>query len=141
MSHTHHEAAGAPVTQQPVPGSGAEKDIEASPATATKAEGGSSDSLPAAPPPRKAPPHGHSHSYHAGAHDHDGDLALPDEDGYERDPRLIVAQLVGVAILEFGIVLHSVIIGLTLAVDDGFRTLFIVLIFHRKRLYPLSLSL
>jgi zinc transporter 1/2/3 len=49
-----------------------------------------------------------------------------------------MAQILGVAILEFGVVLHSVIIGLTLAVDDGFTTLFIVLIFHRKFLFSLS---
>ena len=41
------------------------------------------------------------------------------------------AQLLGVAILEFGIIFHSVIIGLTLAVNDEFTTLFIVLIFHQ----------
>lgn len=42
------------------------------------------------------------------------------------------AQILGVAILEFGVIFHSVIIGLTLAVSDDFTTLFIVLIFHRK---------
>lgn len=73
----------------------------------------------------------------------DGD----DEDGgkdllHQTDPRLIVAQLIGVAILEFGIVLHSIIIGLTLAVDEGFQTLFVVLIFHREflSLFPSCLS-
>ena len=42
------------------------------------------------------------------------------------------AQLIAVAVLEFGIILHSVIIGLTLGVTDDFITLFIVIIFHRK---------
>ncbi|OWZ45402.1 hypothetical protein LQV05_003804 [Cryptococcus neoformans] len=41
------------------------------------------------------------------------------------------AQLIAVAVLEFGVVLHSVIIGLTLAVDESFVTLFIVIIFHQ----------
>ncbi|WVQ69139.1 uncharacterized protein L199_007354 [Kwoniella botswanensis] len=41
------------------------------------------------------------------------------------------AQLVAVAVLEFGVVLHSVIIGLTLGVTDEFVTLFIVIIFHQ----------
>ncbi|WWC59370.1 uncharacterized protein I303_101922 [Kwoniella dejecticola CBS 10117] len=41
------------------------------------------------------------------------------------------AQLVAVAVLEFGVVLHSVIIGLTLGVTDEFITLFIVIIFHQ----------
>lgn len=37
-------------------------------------------------------------------------------------------------ILEFGVIFHSFIIGLTLAVNDDFVTLFVVLIFHRKRI-------
>ena len=43
------------------------------------------------------------------------------------------AQLVAVGVLEFGVILHSIIIGLTLAVtgDDEFTTLFIVIIFHQ----------
>lgn len=41
------------------------------------------------------------------------------------------AQLVAVAVLEFGVVLHSIIIGLTLAVTDEFTTLFVVIIFHQ----------
>ncbi|KIK63353.1 hypothetical protein GYMLUDRAFT_72072 [Collybiopsis luxurians FD-317 M1] len=42
-----------------------------------------------------------------------------------------VSQIVGVAILEFGVVLHSVLIGLTLAVNEGFKILFVVLVFHQ----------
>ncbi|KZT55818.1 ZIP zinc/iron transport family [Calocera cornea HHB12733] len=41
------------------------------------------------------------------------------------------AQILGVAILEFGVIFHSVIIGLTLAVDENFIQLFIVIIFHQ----------
>ncbi|THU85926.1 ZIP-like iron-zinc transporter [Dendrothele bispora CBS 962.96] len=40
-------------------------------------------------------------------------------------------QVIGIAILEFGVVLHSVLIGLTLAVDEDFRVLFVVLVFHQ----------
>lgn len=40
-------------------------------------------------------------------------------------------QLIGVAVLEFGVVLHSIIIGLTLAVNDNFVILFVVIIFHQ----------
>jgi len=67
-----------------------------------------------------------------------------------------MAQLIGVAILEFGVILHrhvssivhhyyfaqltepapSVLIGLTLAVDESFKVLFVVIIFHR--MYHLS---
>ena len=47
---------------------------------------------------------------------------------------LASAQLVGIAILEFGVVLHSFLIGLTLAVTENFKILFIVLVFHRTSL-------
>jgi zinc transporter 1/2/3 len=43
-----------------------------------------------------------------------------------------VSQLIAVGVLEFGVMLHSVIIGLTLAVNEDFITLFIVIIFHRE---------
>ena len=63
------------------------------------------------------------------------------------------AQILGIAILEFGVLLHrcarvkfyweqrsfilfSVLIGLTLAVDPDFKTLFVVIIFHRKSQQP-----
>ncbi|KAK2463625.1 hypothetical protein APHAL10511_004376 [Amanita phalloides] len=42
-----------------------------------------------------------------------------------------VAQVIGIAILEFGVILHSVLVGLTLAVDPSFITLFVVIIFHQ----------
>ena len=43
-----------------------------------------------------------------------------------------IAQLIAVAILEFGVISHSVFIGLTLAVNEQFTTLFVVIIFHRE---------
>lgn len=43
-----------------------------------------------------------------------------------------MAQIIGVSILEFGVIFHSVLIGLTLAVDKDFKVLFIVLVFHRE---------
>jgi zinc transporter 1/2/3 len=128
-SHTHQEVAG--VIHQPAPGHQGNTDIEAIPATIS--EKTSSEHLSATV--QTDPGHNHSH-----AHDHNGNLKGPDEQGYETDPRLIAAQLVGVAILEFGVVLHSVIIGLTLAVDEAFRTLFVVLIFHRKYFSALPLN-
>ncbi|PCH44115.1 Zinc/iron permease [Wolfiporia cocos MD-104 SS10] len=42
-----------------------------------------------------------------------------------------VAQIIGVAILEFSVLLHSVLIGLTLAADPSFKVLFVVIIFHQ----------
>lgn len=41
------------------------------------------------------------------------------------------AQIIGIGILEFGIVLHSVLIGMTLAVDPDFTTLLVVIVFHQ----------
>jgi len=43
----------------------------------------------------------------------------------------IATQIIGVAILEFGVVLHSILIGLTLAVNEDFKVLFIVIVFHQ----------
>ncbi|KAF8262618.1 ZIP-like iron-zinc transporter [Lactarius quietus] len=42
-----------------------------------------------------------------------------------------MAQLIGVGILEFGVILHSVLIGLTLAVNENFKILFVVVVFHQ----------
>lgn len=61
---------------------------------------------------------GHDHA-HEHSHEHGIDAsALP--------------QIVGIFILEFGILLHSVLIGLTLAVDPDFKVLFVVVVFHRQ---------
>ncbi|KJA28165.1 hypothetical protein HYPSUDRAFT_62552 [Hypholoma sublateritium FD-334 SS-4] len=43
----------------------------------------------------------------------------------------ITTQIIGVGILEFGVLLHSFLIGLTLAVTDDFKVLFVVLVFHQ----------
>ncbi|KZV91979.1 ZIP zinc/iron transport family [Exidia glandulosa HHB12029] len=43
----------------------------------------------------------------------------------------VLAHLVGIAILEFGVVFHSVLVGLALAVDKEFRALFIVITLHQ----------
>ncbi|KAH9479523.1 Zinc-regulated transporter 2 [Psilocybe cubensis] len=40
-------------------------------------------------------------------------------------------HIIGVGILEFGVILHSFLIGLTLAVDEGFKILFVVIVFHQ----------
>ncbi|KAA1079034.1 high-affinity Zn(2+) transporter zrt1 [Puccinia graminis f. sp. tritici] len=41
------------------------------------------------------------------------------------------SQLIGAAILELGVIFHSVVIGLTLAVNAQFTTFFLVIIFHQ----------
>ncbi|EJD46929.1 ZIP zinc/iron transport family [Auricularia subglabra TFB-10046 SS5] len=60
----------------------------------------------------------------------EGYVPPPPEDNEHSDAS-VLAQIVGVAILEFGVVFHSVLIGLALAVDEDFKVLFIVLIFHQ----------
>jgi zinc transporter 1/2/3 len=91
--------------------------------------------------------HGHGHSHgHSHSHDEDTDKQLVEK--AKADPEIAshsdlstltqgeshaeaAAQLVGVAVLEFGVILHSIIIGLTLSVSDEFIVLFIVIIFHQ----------
>ncbi|KAK0489107.1 Zinc/iron permease [Armillaria novae-zelandiae] len=92
--------------------------------------------------------HGHEAGGHA-AHGPEGNLAhqidgnvdetklrisdsnLDIEDQQHRVLDSAMTQIIGVAILEFGVTLHSVLIGLTLAVDPDFKVLFVVLIFHQ----------
>jgi zinc transporter 1/2/3 len=63
-----------------------------------------------------------------GAHSHDPALAHALEHADHQGD--VLAQILGVAILEFGVVFHSIFIGLTLATDPSFTILFIV----RRRL-------
>ncbi|KAL1880787.1 hypothetical protein VTK73DRAFT_5172 [Phialemonium thermophilum] len=53
-------------------------------------------------------------------------------DPVERDSHsAFAAQLTAIFILEFGVVFHSIFIGLTLAISDEFLVLFVVLVFHQ----------
>ncbi|KZV66306.1 ZIP-like iron-zinc transporter [Peniophora sp. CONT] len=80
--------------------------------------------------------HGHGlggHSAHgpeAAGQSRDASPGLEDiqEDEHAHD---VAAQVIGIGILEFGVILHSVLIGLTLAVDPNFKVLFAVLVFHQ----------
>ncbi|EJU03474.1 ZIP-like iron-zinc transporter [Dacryopinax primogenitus] len=65
----------------------------------------------------------HRHGHHASGYGQDTARGGAPTSG--------AAQILGVAILEFGVIFHSVIIGLTLAVDPNFIQLFIVIIFHQ----------
>ena len=72
------------------------------------------------------------HSNIQGDHYGHHHIIPPPIEGYI-DPRTAATQKLGVAILEAGIIFHSVFIGLTLAVSTGsnFISLFITIIFHR----------
>jgi len=89
-------------------------------------------------------PHGHDVGSHA-AHGPEGNATPPQEtkemavagdsetastDNMPTDADAL-AHILGIAILEFGVLLHSVLIGLTLAVDPDFKTLFVVIVFHQ----------
>ncbi|TXT04872.1 hypothetical protein VHUM_03955 [Vanrija humicola] len=84
-------------------------------------------------------PESQAHVHPSLSHTHGDDeaahhaLALAEKNSVEHAPSSAeaVAQLVAVAVLEFGVMLHSIIIGLTLAVSDEFVVLFIVIIFHQ----------
>ena len=68
-------------------------------------------------------PAGHSHS-----HDSDASSFSCHADEMEN----YAAQLTSIFILEFGVIFHSLFIGLTLAVaGEEFKTLYIVLVFHQ----------
>jgi zinc transporter 1/2/3 len=82
----------------------------------------------------------HERSKHARGEDHLGHgrehTANEDiEPGWERHgivPESYAAQMTAVFILEFGVVFHSIFIGLTLAVaGEEFNTLYVVLVFHQ----------
>lgn len=74
------------------------------------------------------------------AHQHEKDIEMnPEEAEAAGAPSLnhmgpkaeAAAQLIAVAILEFGVILHSIFIGLTLGTTGEFIVLFIVIIFHQ----------
>ncbi|KAF5336162.1 hypothetical protein D9611_006357 [Ephemerocybe angulata] len=92
-----------------------------------------------------------SHGHGLGAHASHGPEGLPSKtektvdsdvesaqdthESHSHGPRSwstdTTTQIIGVGILEFGVILHSILIGLTLAVDEDFKILFIVVVFHQ----------
>lgn len=66
-------------------------------------------------------------SYPPGGEDHLGHLR-----DHDSDDDHFAAQMTALFILEFGVVFHSIFIGLTLAVTgSNFKVLYIVLVFHQ----------
>ncbi|KAK7961090.1 hypothetical protein PG988_012304 [Apiospora saccharicola] len=94
---------------------------------------GSDSSSPPSPTPAHAHPHSHTSSpsdLEAGTH---GDHLGHARDHTENDSySAFAAQMTAIFILEFGVIFHSIFIGLTLAVaGDEFDILYIVLVFHQ----------
>lgn len=78
--------------------------------------------------------HGHApgddHLGHSREHPDDEELFAVDSDKLAED---YAAQMTAIFILEFGVIFHSIFVGLTLAVAGGeqFNTLYVVLVFHQ----------
>lgn len=86
------------------------------------------------------PEDSHAHGHHVPRDDHLGhsrehtDNGALSPDWMERGvvPETYAAQMTAIFILEFGVIFHSIFIGLTLAVSgEEFITLYIVLVFHQ----------
>lgn len=75
---------------------------------------------------------GEDHLGHSREHTDNDDLTPDDFNERGISPESYAAQLTAIFILEFGVIFHSIFIGLTLAVSgDEFKTLYVVLVFHQ----------
>lgn len=75
---------------------------------------------------------GVDHLGHAQEHRDNTDVSSDWQEKGGIDPEGYAAQMTAIFILEFGVIFHSIFIGLTLAVSgDEFTTLYIVLVFHQ----------
>ncbi|KAF2476565.1 low-affinity zinc ion transporter-like protein [Lindgomyces ingoldianus] len=85
----------------------------------------------------ESPGHGHHHTPgedHLGHAREHTDNAIVNPDWLEHGivPETYAAQITAIFILEFGVIFHSIFVGLTLAVAGSeFVTLYIVLVFHQ----------
>lgn len=78
--------------------------------------------------------HAGEHVTHAHSDDKPSSAADEDMEKGSLEPMGLSAQaseILGVMILEFGVIFHSVIIGITLGTTNEFTILFIVIIFHQ----------
>ncbi|KAI5370741.1 Putative zinc/iron permease [Septoria linicola] len=75
---------------------------------------------------------GDDHLWHAKDHQHPSNTRANSGHAKTFDPDSYAAQMTAVFILEFGVIFHSIFIGLTLAVSGAeFDTLYVVLTFHQ----------
>jgi solute carrier family 39 (zinc transporter), member 1/2/3 len=106
------------------------RSVSPNPADELLSEGQKSATPPPVQPPTSHAP-GDDHLGHVRAHVANSELNL---DWEERGsiPESYAAQMTAIFILEFGVIFHSIFIGLTLAVSGSeFNTLYIVLAFHQ----------
>lgn len=82
-------------------------------------------------------PNSHHHHHPGDDHlghsrDHADNPTDLDWEEHGMTPESYAAQMTGIFILEFGVIFHSIFIGLTLAVSgEEFITLYIILVFHQ----------
>ncbi|KAI1489102.1 Zinc/iron permease [Biscogniauxia mediterranea] len=114
------QASGSP-TPTPHRHHSHDDDIEAvRPAKEGPSDASTSFQVPGLPNDVSYPPGGEDHLSHQRVHTDDGSHTA------------FAAQMTGLFILEFGVIFHSIFIGLTLAVaGDEFTVLYIVLVFHQ----------
>jgi zinc transporter 1/2/3 len=83
----------------------------------------------------QTPQRGEDHLGHAREHTASSDVESAVEANAGRrtyHPESYAAQMTALFILEFGVIFHSIFIGLTLAVaGEEFKTLYVVLVFHQ----------
>jgi len=99
--------------------------------SSVEAEEGKNQSSPEAEPRLSKHALGEDHLGHNRHHTANEDV----EDRWEEEgiaPESYAAQMTAIFILEFGVIFHSIFIGLTLAVAGAeFKTLYVVLVFHQ----------
>lgn len=112
-SHLHGQIGNADGAIDPAPNAVSDDDIGEGPSKSV-----TRSSIPGKEDDFSYPPGGEDHLGHRREHD-------LDEDHF-------AAQMTAIFILEFGVIFHSIFIGLTLAVaGDNFNVLYIVLAFHQ----------
>ncbi|KAI1810376.1 ZIP zinc/iron transport family [Poronia punctata] len=137
FGHEHEHAShpetnqSAPVTTKGMSFSAAPDnridDLEANSGSDGPAGGDSQLSEKEGPSRFQAPGPPNDVSYPPGGQDH-----LSHHREHEEDNEAIAAQMTAIFILEFGVVFHSIFIGLTLAVAGSeFVVLYVVLVFHQ----------
>lgn len=124
-SHSHDHGSPEPQVHSHSPSIALPDDLESSttdkrtPGSRTTGPFGESR-IPGLPDDVSYPPGGQDHLGHQREH----------VGGVESNAEF-AAQMTALFILEFGVIFHSIFIGLTLAISDNFVILFVVLVFHQ----------
>ncbi|KAK3944316.1 Zinc/iron permease [Diplogelasinospora grovesii] len=126
-AHDHGHGHGH-VHDLPRPSSRRRQDSEGSKSSLGKTAAGATAGLPISDDRRRSTTRHASIVSYPGGEDHLGHSRTHVEGDTYAD---FAAQMTALFILEFGVIFHSIFIGLTLAVTDNFIILFIVLVFHQ----------